>query len=33
VPGLVIGVKHKSFVEGLRDLTGIAPGIKKYIIG
>jgi hypothetical protein len=33
VPGLVIGVKHKSFVEGLRDLTGIAPGIKKHIIG
>jgi hypothetical protein len=33
VPGLVIGKQHKSFAEGLTDLTGIAPRIKKYILG
>ena len=33
VPGLVIGRKHKSFTEGLRDLTGIAPRIKKLVLG
>lgn len=32
VPGLVIGKKHQSFVEGLTDLTGIAPRIKKHIL-
>ena len=33
VPGLVIGKKHKSFAEGLTDLTGIAPRIRKQILG
>ncbi|MGD8404502.1 MAG: hypothetical protein PVJ21_12640 [Anaerolineales bacterium] len=33
VPGLVIGAKHSSFSEGLRDLTGIAPKIKNHILG
>jgi hypothetical protein len=33
VPGLVIGKKHKSFTEGLTDLTGIAPRIKNHILG
>jgi len=33
VPGLVIGKKHKSFADGLTDLTGIAPGIRKQILG
>ena len=32
VPGLVIGKKHKTFAEGLMDLTGIAPRIKKQIL-
>ena len=29
VPGLVIGAKHKSFTDGLIDLTGIAPRIRQ----
>lgn len=33
VPGLIIGGKHKSFAEGLSDLTGIAPRIRGYILG
>jgi len=33
VPGLVIGKKHKTFVEGLTDLTGIAPRIRQHILG
>lgn len=33
VPGLVIGAKHKSFAEGLSDLTGIAPRIRGHIPG
>jgi hypothetical protein len=33
VPGLVIGKKHKNFVEGLIDLTGVAPRIKNHILG
>jgi phosphopentomutase len=33
VPGLIIGKKHKSFAEGLRDLTGIAPRIRQHILG
>jgi len=33
VPGLVIGKKHKSFAAGLSDLTGIAPRIRKQILG
>jgi len=33
VPGLVIGKKHNTFAEGLTDLTGIAPRIKKQILG
>ena len=33
VPGLVIGKKHKSFTEGLTDLSGIAPGIRQHILG
>ena len=34
VPGLVIGSKaaRKKFVEGLTDLTGIAPAIRKAIL-
>jgi len=32
VPGLVIGVKHKSFTEGLNDLSGIAPRIRQQIL-
>jgi 2,3-bisphosphoglycerate-independent phosphoglycerate mutase len=33
VPGLVIGAKHKTFAEGLRDLTGIAPRIRQHVLG
>ena len=33
VPGLIIGEKHKTFAEGLRDLTGIAPKIRQYVLG
>jgi hypothetical protein len=32
VPGLVIGKKHKSFTQGLTDLTGIAPRIRECIL-
>ncbi len=32
VPGLVIGEKHRSFAEGLSDLTGIAPRIRQHIL-
>jgi hypothetical protein len=32
VPGLVIGKKHKAFTAGLRDLTGIAPRIRDFIL-
>jgi len=33
VPGLVIGARHRSFAEGLTDLTGIAPKIREHILG
>jgi 2,3-bisphosphoglycerate-independent phosphoglycerate mutase len=33
VPGLVIGKKHRTFSEGLSDLTGIAPRIRQHILG
>ncbi len=33
VPGLIIGEKHKTFAEGLRDLTGIAPRIRQHVLG
>ena len=33
VPGLIIGTKHKTFAEGLRDLTGIAPRIRQHVLG
>jgi 2,3-bisphosphoglycerate-independent phosphoglycerate mutase len=33
VPGLIIGKKHKTFADGLRDLTGIAPKIRQHILG
>jgi hypothetical protein len=33
VPGLIIGRKHKTFAEGLSDLTGIAPKIRQFILG
>lgn len=33
VPGVVIGAKHKSFADGLRDLTGIAPRIRQQLLG
>lgn len=33
VPGLVIGKKHKTFAEGLTDLTGIAPRIRQHVLG
>jgi len=33
VPGLVIGEKHRSFAEGLTELTGIAPGIRQQLLG
>jgi hypothetical protein len=35
VPGLVIGSKsaRKKFMEGLTDLTGIVPAIRKVILG
>jgi len=32
VPGLIIGSKHKSFADGLTDLTGIAPRIRQHIL-
>jgi hypothetical protein len=32
VPGLVIGHKHKSFADGLTDLTGIAPRIRQHVL-
>jgi len=32
VPGLIIGAKHRSFAEGLSDLTGIAPKIRQHIL-
>jgi len=32
VPGLIIGARHKSFAEGLSDLTGIAPRIRQHIL-
>ena len=31
VPGLVLGRKHKTFTEGLTDLTGIAPCIRDIL--
>jgi hypothetical protein len=33
VPGIVIGKKHKTFSEGLTDLTGIAPRIQDFLLG
>ena len=33
VPGLIIGAEHKSFAEGLTDLTGIAPKIREHVLG
>jgi 2,3-bisphosphoglycerate-independent phosphoglycerate mutase len=33
VPGLIIGEKHKTFAEGLRDLAGIAPRIRQHVLG
>lgn len=32
VPGLVIGAKHKTFAEGLTDLTGIAPRVRDFVL-
>jgi hypothetical protein len=32
VPGLVIGKQHKSFAQGLTDLTGIAPRIRELVL-
>ncbi len=32
VPGLVIGMKHQRFTDGLIDLTGIAPRIRDFLL-
>ena len=32
VPGLVIGLEHQRFTDGLTDLTGIAPRIRDLIL-
>ena len=32
VPGLIIGIKHKSFADGLKDLTGIVPRVKRLVL-
>ena len=32
VPGLIIGKKHKTFADGLTDLTGIAPRIQDAVV-
>ena len=32
VPGLLIGEKHAHFVEGLTDITGIAPRLKRFVL-